>query len=182
VRKLKVNLTAVVIVGLLLNINTPVGAATIKVLPYRHQAIKHNCEPGYRGMAVVNPAGTVLLCTPKSPTGQGWKISSSKSFQSNAKSCQKAKAVTLLNGISYTCLTFSDGLKYIQTALITSESSGSTSPSTSTVAQVSPEPLPSASDSTTQSRAQTKPGSGAGGGLGNGTGGGKAYASSTPTP
>jgi hypothetical protein len=169
-------------------LTTPNFASASDFIPAYNQSLKHRCEQGYLGKGVFNKAGEVLLCVNKTATERGWVLAPSKFVPEAKIKCSKAKQVKIILKIEYTCVKFSDGLKFVKTSTITS-ANNQTLDKTPTQSSPSPSVEPTAISTTTPSPSSTptasptsvKQGSGTGGGAGNGTGGGGGKGAS-PSP
>jgi len=139
------------------------------LIPYKNQSLERRCEVKYLGKSVVTKKGEVLSCVIKPSGDRGWILAPVKTIPGSTKKCPKILGSTVIGKIEFTCLKFSEGLRFSKNSLIkTSKPSSQSSPSANPTGSM----IDSPTSSTTSTADAPSAGTGTGGGTGNGTGGG----------
>ena len=139
------------------------------LIPYKNQSLERRCEVKYLGKNVVTKKGEVLTCVIKPSGDRGWILAPAKTIPGSTKKCPKILANQVIGKIEFTCLKFSEGLRFSKKSLIkTSKPSSQSSSSANPTASMTDSPA----SSTTSTTDAPSTGNGTGGGTGNGTGGG----------
>ena len=169
-------LIAASIVATLMTSTMGATYAANDLIPYKNQSLERRCEVKYLGRNVVTKNGEVLSCVIKSSGDRGWVLAPAKTIPGSTKKCPKILGIKIIRKIEFTCLKYSEGLRYSKNSLFkTSKPSSQSSPSADPTNSMIDSPTANATSAADASNS----GNGTGGGAGNGTGGG---AGKSPSP
>ena len=143
------------------------------LIPYKNQSLERRCEVKYLGKSVVTKKGEVLSCVIKPSGDRGWILAPAKTIPGSTKKCPKILANQVIGKIEFTCLKFSEGLKFSKKSLIkTSKPSSQSAPSANPTVSTLDSPTSTTTSASEAPSLGNGTGGGTGGGTGNGTGGG----------